>query len=396
MPTPATASIISAAPDPITEVPFVLPPEPVTPDVTIAPALSPKRQRRKPVHPKKPVVTPAVTVVPASLPKRRRGKPVLPKKPARKRAVSARRPPRAHKARGIKLKASASIDDAMAIIFSACRDHWKENIQAARVAGHSDGLHQVRVGLRRFRTALILFRDYLPSSQREYFNREAKVLNETLGPARDLDVFTKDLGQLAGAPGEDSSVATVVRAAAKARTATRRMAASMLRGARYRRLMARLDSWIADRRWRIGSGKENGSAEQVSGFARKVLNKRISKIRKQSKKIAARHPDVLHELRIVIKKARYALEFFATTLPAKRTSRTASQLKTLQDSLGRLNDLVVAQRTMKALKESAVPAKRKAIKKGNRELISRLKSLAMPSLPKAVRAAARLRALQAL
>ena len=54
----------------------------------------------------------------------------------------------------------------------------------------------------------------------------------------------------------------------------------------------------------------------------------------------------LHEIRISVKKIRYGTEFFQTVLPKRCATKLASILKDLQDSLGYLNDLVVAEQIL--------------------------------------------------
>jgi triphosphatase len=275
---------------------------------------------------------------------------------------------------------------------TACRDHWGRNLQAA-CAGQREALHQARVGIRRFRTALALFRDYIPPSQYDPLRAEAKVLNEALGPARDLDVFIGDLGQSRSRkPVTDSDTTAISRAAEEAHATAYRNVASTLRGARYRRFMVRLNTWLIGRRWRVGKQRAKDGSRQAKGFACKILNKRIAQIQKQTKSLEFAPPKVLHAMRVAIKKARYGLEFFITLLPTRRAARTGRYLKALQDTLGALNDRDVAYRTVATLIASADDKKQRwAIKNEAGKLTTRLKSSAKASLARAAKAAAHLR-----
>src|SRR3546814_6605855 len=51
----------------------------------------------------------------------------------------------------------------------------------------------MRVGLRRFRSALTVFGDLLPAAQLAWLQEEAKWALNALGSARDWDVFLADL-----------------------------------------------------------------------------------------------------------------------------------------------------------------------------------------------------------
>ena len=67
-----------------------------------------------------------------------------------------------------------------------------------------------------------------------------------------------------------------------------------------------------------------------------------------------------HRVRIRAKRLRYALDLFASALPAKPTKRYVDELAHLQDELGALNDAVVAAelapRLARAAQVDATPA----------------------------------------
>jgi len=56
----------------------------------------------------------------------------------------------------------------------------------------AEGVHQMRVGLRRLRAAISLFGDIVTGRDTEVLKDELKWLTEELGPARDLDVLAKE------------------------------------------------------------------------------------------------------------------------------------------------------------------------------------------------------------
>ncbi len=61
--------------------------------------------------------------------------------------------------------------------------------EPAVLAGLPDGVHQMRVGVRRLRAAIWVFSDLLSSRQTEAIRRDLKWLAGKLGPVRDFDVF---------------------------------------------------------------------------------------------------------------------------------------------------------------------------------------------------------------
>tara|TARA_B100001123_G_scaffold448785_1_gene611350 strand:+ start:4620 stop:5114 length:495 start_codon:yes stop_codon:yes gene_type:complete len=82
----------------------------------------------------------------------------------------------------------------------------------------------------------------------------------------------------------------------------------------------------------------------VSTLARKYIRRQYRKILKFGQQFTASMPaSDLHELRIMCKKLRYLLEFFATIFPRNEMKQVVKQLKGLQDCLGKFNDLSVQQ-----------------------------------------------------
>ena len=262
------------------------------------------------------------------------------------------RPPVWRKATPVLLKPEASVDEAMAVILSDCTAHWRDNLAAAIDGRQPEGTHQVRVGLRRFRSALSIFKKYIPTAQRAAMNAEAKWLLTQLGPARDLDVFIGNLAApLASRLSEDAHLAQLIRAARCAQTEARATAVKALRGPRAARFSTRLETWISGHGWRAETPEKvhDPRKDRVGDFARRFVNRRMRNIRGDYDDVEALTTEQRHELRIAVKKVRYGLEFFQAVLPAKRMRQLASTLKHMQDNLGHLNDIDVAERTVSAL-----------------------------------------------
>jgi CHAD domain-containing protein len=68
--------------------------------------------------------------------------------------------------------------------------HFADNADAIR-AGDAEGIHQMRVGLRRTRAAISLFAAMLPKARTERIKSELEWLTNELAPARELDVFMR-------------------------------------------------------------------------------------------------------------------------------------------------------------------------------------------------------------
>ncbi len=276
--------------------------------------------------------------------------------------VASSAKPKWSKAVAVTLSPASGIHEMMAAIIGGCRDHWLANVPAAIDGRDPEGIHQVRVGLRRMRSALSLFKNQIPTAQRAALNKEAKWLFGELGAVRDLDVF---LGALAD---KDAAMAAVAR---KQRERAHRAAAAALQSLRARRFAQRLDIWLQGHGWRNGEGE--GSPAEI---ARGALNRRLRRIRDAAAEVGDLSVEARHELRIAVKKARYGLEFLNTLLPEKRAQRWTSSLKRLQDSLGHLNDVDVAERTVTVLVRGAGVEKTRVARAGRNFVRRQKKALA--------------------
>jgi CHAD domain-containing protein len=177
-------------------------------------------------------------------------------------------------------------------------------------------LHQLRVGLRRLRSALRAFRALLPKKEAARLARRTRRVMRKLGDARDGDVFVAWL--------ESEAPPRAVlhaarrqrdRAKAAARTAVSRMALEPL--------------------------AVKSHAKPVKAFAAASLGRLEQKARKQARRMDWDDAGERHALRIRVKRLRYASEFFG---------RKAGGLERLQDVLGELNDVEVARRLLRGLK----------------------------------------------
>ena len=127
-------------------------------------------------------------------------------------------------------------------------------------------------------------------------------------------------------------------------TRAHQTAATAITSARARRFAARLEIWLQGRGWRADDGANERRAANIRPQYHQPPPAQDP--RQPAEDIAELTIDERHELRIAVKKTRYGIEFFSGVLPAKRAARWTTALKHLQDSLGHLNDLDVAERTI--------------------------------------------------
>jgi len=257
------------------------------------------------------------------------------------------RPPAARKARRFLTEADAAVEALLVAVVEACLEQVVANEPAARAGVDPEGVHQMRVGLRRLRSALAFFAPMIPAAQRQRLRGELGWLASELGDARDLDVFTGELlpPLLALRPG-DAALERLREIALAARGRGRARALAALESTRYARLVLELGLWLARRSWREQPLSEHSAAlfQPARPWSAAVLERRYRKARKLGRRLAESSPAERHRLRIRLKKLRYGAEFSRGLFPLKRTDRSVRRLAELQDALGRLNDAALGER----------------------------------------------------
>jgi triphosphatase len=231
-------------------------------------------------------------------------------------------------------------DDALRRIGSVCLDQILAN-EAAVLADAAEGIHQMRVAVRRLRAILAAFGRLLPADQRRSVSEELRWLGDALGPARNLDVFeTALLAPARRALGEPDGGAALSEATGRRRKAAYASAAKAIRSTRYTALMLRQLRWFDGCGWREGAASPD-LRQPIASLAAGILDRRRRAARRRSKGFAKQSPQRRHSLRIALKKLRYATEMLAGLWAADDVGRFTKRLKRLQDDLGDANDLLV-------------------------------------------------------
>lgn len=198
-----------------------------------------------------------------------------------------------------------------------------------------EGVHQMRVGLRRLRAGLAIFKPYLTDKDRALVRGAIKPLLNVLGPVRDLDVFLSEtMPPITAAFAGDAAIGAFIRQATTARDHARAELCAVLETSEHARIWLTVGRWLAER--------PIASDDGLTVFARRVLDKRARRVKKSGKKIVGGPIEALHALRIEIKNLRYASEFFADLYDDRQVKPVLKALRTAQDSLGHLHDLAVS------------------------------------------------------
>ncbi len=273
------------------------------------------------------------------------------------------RDPSAVRAGDLDIGSQAPTASAIDRILRHCVDHWTANHEVVLQGVDPEGVHQMRVGLRRLRSAVSLFKSVLPGEPAGWLRSEARWLAGALGPAREWDVFLSDLLAPVETAHPGRAELSVLRLLAEEEK-TRGYAAAQA-AARDRRatdFLLRFGAWLADGGARSGTedARTQSLDRPIAELAANLLDRRHQRVLKMGRGFAGMAVERRHALRIELKKLRYAVDFFAGLFPGKAARSYRRALARLQDHLGHLNDVAVAERMLTALIEQHASGTRDA------------------------------------
>ena len=213
-------------------------------------------------------------------------------------------------------------------------------------AHNPEVLHQARVGLRRLRAALVVFKPMLDAAGLNSARGETRWLAGELSAARDIDVFLQN----AGSPDEiEENVgrAAFFRALRLSQAEAYERALAAVRSGRFRALLLSLGEWIEVGVWQAFGDETHKALREgpITVVATPVMDRLDQRLRRGARHFKRLDPAGRHDLRKQAKKLRYATAFFGEAFPRhpKRRQRFVATLRALQDRLGALNDMAVAR-----------------------------------------------------
>jgi triphosphatase len=269
------------------------------------------------------------------------------------------------KAAPIDLSRGTSTRDAFKTIGLACLKQVLDNVPPL-LAGAPEGVHQMRVGLRRLRVAMSLFADILQDPQTAALKHELKWLTGELGPARELEVLvTRVVAPVKRRHSRLQGISSLSRDLKQQRAAALARAQDAAQSERFRALTLDIAGWLEAGQWLRPQDdliRDRGDVP-VEIPAVEQLTRRFKKIRKKGKMLTRLDARSRHKLRIQAKKVRYASEFFAGLFPGKKASKRRekflSALEFVQDCLGDLNDIAVHEDRITAIADESRRSRRR-------------------------------------
>src|SRR5688572_20832002 len=160
------------------------------------------------------------------------------------------RRPGAVKARAATLDRAMPVSAAFRAVMRANLAHLRANDRGMLEGRDLEYLHQMRVALRRMRSAIGVFSPVLPEAPVFELRAELKWLAGRLGPARDWDVFLAEtLPPIEAEFGPHPGLGRFTARCRMLRGGAGAQARRAVRSARYDRLVARLEAWLAGEEW---------------------------------------------------------------------------------------------------------------------------------------------------
>jgi len=219
--------------------------------------------------------------------------------------------------------------------------------------GDVSALHRARVASRRLRELLPMLQ-LEPNTARK-LNRRLRKVTSRLGAVRELDVLLLLIDELhVSRPARSAALSRVGITVAKNRDEARKRLSSKLPIADMARLGRKLERLAG-----MLHGAEESSSKTAARNWRWAVEARVaSRATRLAEAVEAAGavylPERLHDVRIAVKKVRYAVELFAEIGGAT----TAADLRTLkrnQDLLGRMHDWQVLMDVVREVQASLMP-----------------------------------------
>ncbi len=256
---------------------------------------------------------------------------------------------------GVDTEITATMPGSIAVARLLLRllDTLEQNVDGVLRDIDTEFLHDLRVAVRRTRSAIKLLGEVLPADLAKHYAAEFKWLGDLTTPTRDLDVhllgFGSMTGQLVAASPADLEPFRAFLVRRRAREFRR--LATALRGPRFRAIT---DDWrkmlleIRD-----AAPRRRRREPTAAGLALRTTERAFGRVVAQGDAITQDSPpESLHDLRKRAKELRYLLEFFAPLHDPVAYRKVVGDLKSLQDCLGDFQDSQVQREEIHALADA--------------------------------------------
>ncbi|MFP4323345.1 MAG: CHAD domain-containing protein [Anaerolineales bacterium] len=224
----------------------------------------------------------------------------------------------------------------------------------ARAGDDPEGVHKMRVALRRMRSLYRVVGKYLPESYGKPYPALLKRTARALGSVRDLDVLGERTAEYIrkALDGEAQPLRPLLAMHAGELRVARESMLRWLDDAEYQQFVFDYHSLLSQSLTLEANPRRTVRLELPT-----VVYKRHRAMRRDGAETHQHDVEELHQLRIQAKRLRYTLDAFADVL-GETAEQVVEELKPFQDHLGRVQDAVVAIEHISAALEVASPDER--------------------------------------
>jgi triphosphatase len=188
-------------------------------------------------------------------------------------------------------------------------------------------------------------RQMLPLEQYQWVTQSLKWMAGVLDPARNSDVFSSGLlAPVRSVLLSGQELDEFCRVCEHERRSAHEGANAVIQSPQYTAALLKLSQWFASRSWRNQPVSEQSALlmAPIGTVVPTLIGRRYRRVKKSADGFAQLSLQQHHEFRIAVKKLRYTIEVFKDLFDSRELAQFIRLLKPLQDHLGYVNDVRVA------------------------------------------------------
>lgn len=259
-------------------------------------------------------------------------------------------------AAALELSHKATVGELASAALASAAQQIQRNTRGARDDRGPDHGHQLRIGLRRARVVVRLFSRRIGKRRAAALQRELRWAFRRIGELRDYDMLLMQVIEPLAVDEVMPALELLAREVMRRRKRAARAVKRALGSGRYLTLLRdvdRLERELA----RVVEAHPHGRAQRshdkrARKWIKKRLDARLGAVVSMRDVALGRDEAAQHALRKQLKKLRYVTELVRGLWAKKRVKHYLSHMKTLQDTLGAINDAVSARRLLHDLEPS--------------------------------------------
>jgi CHAD domain-containing protein len=223
----------------------------------------------------------------------------------------------------------------------------------SRTGQDIEDVHDMRVAIRRMRSAFRLLKPYFKSRDSRPHSRGLSRVAWVLGDVRDLDVLIEDLRvyQQTLEAENQTALQEMIDHLDQSRMDARQALNSVLDSKSYRRFLKAFSLFLTTAGAGVKAVDRTVTPLQVRHVLPGLIYDRLAAVRAYEAVIADADDVTLHALRIEFKRLRYTVSLFEGVL-GSQISDFIDEIKAIQDCLGHLNDAATARARLDAVLDS--------------------------------------------